>query len=312
MASPPLSKVSDNIPPSLFTVKCHPRVKQINAEHDGYFLQYWPFENQKAREKFIACELSTATCLFYPTARDDRIQLIARLITFFFFVDDLLEDMSFDEGLKYNENLISISRGYIWPNRAIPEEWILYDIWESMRAHDKELTEDLIESVVIYLRATTDKIRLDIEGIGPYLKFRERDVGKHILCSGLRFVADLHLSPEQLKPVAEIEQNFSNHITIINDIYSFHKECQKAQTGHVEGATLCSAVQVLHQEANLSYQATKKVLLAICREWEENHVALVGKLPNDRDVQIYIKGIEYMAGGNEEWSATTMRYNATH
>lgn len=86
--------------------------------------------------------------------------------------------MSLEEGSKYNENLIPISRGDVLPNRDIPVEWITYDLWESMRAYDKPLADEILEPVFVFMRAQTDKARLTIQGLGPYLEYRERDVGK--------------------------------------------------------------------------------------------------------------------------------------
>jgi hypothetical protein len=91
---------------------------------------------------------------------------------------DLLEDMSFEEGSAYNERLIPIARGEVLPDRNVPVEWIMYDLWESMRAHDRPLADDILEPTFTFMRAQTDKTRLSITGMGPYLVYREKDVGK--------------------------------------------------------------------------------------------------------------------------------------
>lgn len=94
---------------------------------------------------------------------------------------DLLEDMSLEDGSAYNERLIPIARGDTSPNREIPVERITYDLWESMRAHDKELADEVLEPVFTFMRAQTDKTRLSVRGMGPYLVYRERDVGKALV-----------------------------------------------------------------------------------------------------------------------------------
>jgi aristolochene synthase len=242
--------------------------------------------------------------------------------------------MSLEEGSKYNENLIPISRGDVLPNREIPVEWITYDLWESMRAYDKELADEILEPVFVFMRAQTDKARLAIQGLGPYLEYRERDVGKayvfsrslfffrrfgekaltilisSLLCALMRFSMGLHLTPGQLESVKGVEKNCAKHLSIMNDIYSWDKELRASKAGHAEGAAICSAVQVLHQETDLFYEAAKKVLWAMCRGWEANHVVLVDNLPSDKEVQTYAKGLEYQISGNEKWSATTPRYHS--
>lgn len=71
-----------------------------------------------------------------------------------------------------------IMRGDVLPDRKIPVEWMMYDLWEHMRALDKELADDVLEPTFTFMRAQTDKDRLSIVGMGPYLVYREKDVGK--------------------------------------------------------------------------------------------------------------------------------------
>jgi aristolochene synthase len=86
--------------------------------------------------------------------------------------------MSFEDGKAYNENLMPISRGTVLPDRNIPAEWITYDLWESMRAFDAKLADEILEPVFMFMRAQTDPRRKDVMELGQYLEYRERDVGK--------------------------------------------------------------------------------------------------------------------------------------
>lgn len=91
---------------------------------------------------------------------------------------DLLEDMSFESGKAYNEKLMPISRGDLLPDRTVPVECITYDLWESMRAHDRKLADEILEPVFTFMRAQTDSQRKEAMELGQYLEYRERDVGK--------------------------------------------------------------------------------------------------------------------------------------
>ena len=91
---------------------------------------------------------------------------------------DLLEDMSFVAGKAYNEKLMPISRGDVLPDRNVPVEYITYDLWESMRACDRKLADEILEPVFTFMRAQTDPRRKDTMELGAYLEYRERDVGK--------------------------------------------------------------------------------------------------------------------------------------
>lgn len=181
-------------PPTEWTYLCHPRLKEVQDEVDGYFLENWKFPSFKAVRTFLDAKFSEVTCLYFPLALDDRIHFACRLLTVLFLIDgkwkmnefaqlllinlDVLEHMSFADGEAYNNRLIPISRGDVLPDRTKPEEFILYDLWESMRAHDKELADEVLEPTFVFMRAQTDRARMTITELGHYLDYREKDVGK--------------------------------------------------------------------------------------------------------------------------------------
>ena len=86
--------------------------------------------------------------------------------------------MSLEDGRVYNEKLMPISRGDVLPDRNVPVEWITYDLWESMRAFDRKLADEILEPVFTFMRAQTDPRRKNVMDFGEYLEYREGDVGK--------------------------------------------------------------------------------------------------------------------------------------
>ena len=130
----------------------------------------------------------------------------------------------------------------------------------------------------------------------------------------MRFSMNLHLSDADFASVVEIEKNCGQHISIINDIFSFEKELLASKTAHKEGGILCSAVPIFSEETALSTSAAKRVLYCLCREWEYVHRELVAKRIASPDgcsevVEAYMNGLEYHMSGNEQWSQTTKRYH---
>ena len=110
-----------------------------------------------------------------------------------------------------------------------------------------------------------------------------------------------------------LERNCSKQISVVNDIYSWEKELKASKTGHREGAALCSAVKVVAEQTHLNFDAAKRVLWSMTREWERTHDELAAELlatPADvaQNVRDYIQGLEYQMSGNELWSRTTLRY----
>lgn len=203
----PSTRRAVQLPPSLWTAEIHPLHKQVISEVEGYFLQHWPFPNDQSRKKFRSAGFSRVTCLYFPKALDDRIHFACRLLTLLFLIDgrnpipmplmletsggkadagniqvdellDVLEHMSLDDGRAYNERLMPLFRGTAQPDRSTPVEWIGYDLWEAMRAHDRDMADEILEPVFVFMRAQTDPKRLTEMELGRYLEYREADVGK--------------------------------------------------------------------------------------------------------------------------------------
>lgn len=188
----------------------------------------------------------------------------------------------------------------------------MWDLWEGMRAHDKELADEVLEPTFTFMRSQTDRARTTIHELGEYLEYRERDVGKALLSALMRFSMELRIPAEELDSMVALERNCSKQISVVNDIYSYEKEFKQSQMGHHEGSVLCTAVKVLSEGAALDINATKRVLWAMIREWELVHNQLAAQAIAagcSQAVKGYMKGLEYQMSGNELWSRTTLRYH---
>jgi aristolochene synthase len=91
--------------------------------------------------------------------------------------------MSLADGEAYNNKLMPLMRGDVLPDRSIPVEYMTYDLWESMRAHDLEMANEILEPVFTFMRAQTDSSRLKNMDLKEYFEYRERDVGKGYVAS---------------------------------------------------------------------------------------------------------------------------------
>lgn len=86
MSPAPVNRIP-GYPDPRWTAECHPREREVTAEVDAYFLQHWPFPDEKARKKFVNAGFSRVTCFYFPRALDDRIHFPCRLLTVLFLID---------------------------------------------------------------------------------------------------------------------------------------------------------------------------------------------------------------------------------
>ncbi|KAI0535504.1 Aristolochene synthase in complex with 12,13-Difluorofarnesyl diphosphate [Xylaria digitata] len=265
---------------SSFPLLCHPRFDTVEQETN---------------------EFTQCTCMYFPTARDDRIHFACRLLSILFLIDDVLEEMSFDEGKAYNGKLMALVRGDELPDRSIPVQSMFYELWEAMRSNDEELAEGIVEPLFIFMRSQIDNRRAQPMSLMQYLE---------LLCALMRFCLNIKLTTGELALVQPADVNCGRHIAVINDIWSFEKEKLAAKRNE-EGSVLCNSVAILSTEAGLSTASSKRVLHCMCREWENNHRQLLEELLSGHEnvvLQGYFQGLGYQMSGNVAWSQLTRRY----
>lgn len=308
-------------PPSRFQPKCHPRADEVCAELDAFFATYWPWENEKARQKFIAADTNRWACWSFPLVRDDRIVNAVKVDTLLFLLDDVAESMSFEDGKRFYQRLILLAKGKFLPDRENAYEWITYDTFASMRADDEALTEIVLREAMLCVNAQVDEARNHVVGMGALLKQRYKEGGIKFVAAVLRYGMDLHISEANLESLKDIEESYSRLGICVNDIHSFEKEVRAYAKHKSEGAKVLNMVQMQALETGVSYACAKRILWVLCREWELQHIELIeqremqlnlegqeGKGEMNEDLRLYLKALEYTISGNEKWSEYTKRY----
>ncbi|KAK8026424.1 Aristolochene synthase [Apiospora marii] len=299
------------VAPTRFKPVCHPRTEEVIKEVDAYFLENWPFPDNKSRKKFKGADFTRNMCYNYPEALDCRISVACRLITLLFLVDDLLDYMSLEDGRLYNARMMELMRGNITPDRTVAVEWMAYDIWAEMRALDARLSSEVLGPLEDFMAAQTEDTRLKKMAMGEYLEWRGRDVGASLVTTLGRFSMGLSLSAEDLELVEPLDRIWFRHVSVINDVWSYDKEVRQSKESVEEGAVLCSSVAILCEATQVSAEASKRTLTYLCREWEGLHQALEQEILAQKDtpaIRQYIRGLEHQMSGNEIWSTFTLRY----
>ena len=134
------------------------------------------------------------------------------------------------------------------------------------------------------------------------------------VAAAMRYAMDLKVTAEAVNTIVAISESYSRLGIIVNDIYSFAKELRAWNTNGKEGGKILNMVMLQANETGVSWEAAKRVLWILCREWELEHFDLITQREMaaegcDEDLKTYIKGLEYVLGGNEIWSSYTQRYH---
>jgi aristolochene synthase len=108
----------------------------------------------------------------------ERMHWGCRLLTLSFLIDDLLDRMSVKEGVAHQEKVIECAVGEHLPDYKVPAQWIMYDLFQNMRAVEKQLADELLQRTIDFLLAQADGNRMKPMNLEQYIEYRDADLGK--------------------------------------------------------------------------------------------------------------------------------------
>ncbi|KAK4505977.1 hypothetical protein PRZ48_003942 [Zasmidium cellare] len=130
----------------------HPLVRDVKMQVDEYVLQNWDFQDDDSRREFVGQNISSVASYYFPSALDDRIYLVSRLLAVLFLIAESLIQFDIDDGEEYIEALEDAVKGHWLPDESIPAVWMLCGIFDEIRAQDYMLADDIIETAFAHLR----------------------------------------------------------------------------------------------------------------------------------------------------------------
>jgi aristolochene synthase len=125
------------------------------------------------------------------------------------------------------------------------------------------------------------------------------------------FSMSLHVTPEELALLSDLEMNAMRHVTLVNDIASYEKEILAAGKGAAHGQ-LCSAVPIVITSFGIGEQSAMRIMWETSRELELEHLRLFEAATQQcvtKALESHVKGLEYQIAGNERWNLLTPRCN---
>jgi aristolochene synthase len=172
------SRLPCDLPPTIFTACKHPNTNQVVKQVNDFFLKHWPFKSDKHRKRFVDEGYAWFVCINCPMSLPERLHWGCRLLTLGFLIDDLLDRMSVDEGVAHQEKVIECARGNLLPDYEAPAQWIMYDLFQNMRAVDEQLADELLQPTIDFLLAQADGNRMKPMNLEEYFEYRDADLGK--------------------------------------------------------------------------------------------------------------------------------------
>lgn len=84
--------------------------------------------------------------------------------------------MSLKEGATLIERIIGIVKGTITPNKEVPAEYMMKEVWDNLASIDTVLTDQMKEPAIVFWRSQVAAERLAPKTLRTYLRYREDDI----------------------------------------------------------------------------------------------------------------------------------------
>lgn len=148
----------------------HPLVNEVTRYVDDFALENWDFPDYEAKQDFVERNVSGVASYYFPSALDDRIFLVSKLLAVLFLLagmilrqkgglgliadttTETLLEFDIEDAEEYIEALEAAVKGHWLPDESIPAVWMLCSVFDEIRAQDYLLADDITETIFAHLR----------------------------------------------------------------------------------------------------------------------------------------------------------------
>ncbi|KAI0351509.1 terpenoid synthase [Trametes cingulata] len=302
-----------------FPLTYHPNGDAIAAESVRWLDEGCPELSPKARAALYGLQAGELTAYCYPHCSDERLRVVSDFMNYLFHLDNISDGMM----RKGTEELSDVVMNALWfPDRYIPTKGqpsteasagkMARDYWTRCirdakpgpQARFKETLELFFESVNQQARDRDAGIIPDLES---YISMRRDTSGCKPVFDLIEYAMDIDL-PESVvtHPIIKaLNQGANDLVTWSNDIFSYNVEQSRGDTHNM--------IAILMNLRGLDLQSAVDFVGDLCKQTIDAFIDNQRNVPSfgpelDRDVAMYIQGLQDWIVGSLHWSFMTERY----
>ncbi|KAH9928495.1 terpenoid synthase [Epithele typhae] len=246
------------------------------------------------------------TAMCYPTCAPERLRVVSDFMYFLFRLDDISDGMV----RAGTQALADAVMNALWfPDRFLPTErefWVrcTRDAKPGPQARFKEHLELFFEAVHQQAR---DRDAGSIPDLESYINVRRDTSGCRPVFDLIEYAADIDL-PECVvahPTIRALSDGANDLVTCAQDIFSYNKEQARGDTHNM--------IVILMKLRGCDLQTAVDSVGDLCRQTIDAFVANQRALPSfgpkiDRDVALYVRGLQDWIVGSLHWSFESERY----
>ncbi|KAI0823518.1 terpenoid synthase [Trametes gibbosa] len=323
-----------------FPLSYHPDGDAVAAESVRWLDEGCPELSAKARTALYGLQAGELTAYCYPTCTTERLRVVSDFMNYLFHLDNVSDGMMH----KGNEELSDVVMNALWfPDRYMPtagqpaaeasagrmarEYWsrCIQDAKPGPQARFKETLELFFEAVHQQARDRDAGIIPDLES---YISVRRDTSGCKPVFDLIEYSMDIDLPGFVVEhPIIKaLNQGANDLVTWSNDIFSYNVEQSRGDTHNVcrsryiyldnHDDRLIQMISILMNIRGLDLQSAVDHVGELCKQTIDVFIENREKIPSfgpdlDRDVAMYVQGLQDWIVGSLHWSFMTKRYFGT-
>ncbi|TBU50447.1 terpenoid synthase [Dichomitus squalens] len=266
-------------------------------------------KRQAAFRRLHAGEL-TAMC--YPNADATRLRDVADFLNFLFTLDDWSDEFSDQDTVGLAGNVM----GAFWDPVGFTTQKAAGKLAKSFsgrfrRTAGPGCTRRFIETMDLFFRAVAqqarDRARGDVPSLEEYIALRMDTSGCKPCFALIEYAAGIDLPDEVMAhpAIRALEEAANSHISWSNDIFSYDVEQARGDTHNM--------VEVVMHRHDFSLQAAVDYVGDLTNASIARFESIRRSLPCwgekiDKDVTLYVQGLQDWMVGALQWSFDSARY----
>ena len=304
--------------PRLLPVAYHPKAAQIEISSNGWVCRFLSgcFASEADLLRFLRQRNGLYGALTVPTADEGRARNIADWYQFVTVIDSFVSDRS-ELGASHSRarevfaRVMAQFRGDAETSDQFPYGRAAKDLWLRISSGlAPAQVPRFTGSLEAFLRGCAAEIQSKLAGEVPdyetCMAIRMDSFGCAFLELLTEYSLDVDLSDLTGSPeLAEVHQHGMRQLILVNDLLSWRKE-------HAQQDTM-TTIRVLREHEGMALQSAVDRLCELVEHHEKAYLAardtvLDGQLGEREDVRAYLRGLDYLIGGSQEFEYLTPRY----
>ncbi|WP_338700412.1 terpene synthase family protein [Streptomyces sp. Q6] len=305
--------------PRLLPVGYHPDAARIEITSNGWVRRMLGscFDSEESLLFFLRQRNGLYGPLTVPHARPERAQNIADWYQFVTVIDSFVSDeaaLGGDHaaaGEAFAAVLSDLRDGERGAVATTVYGRAAQDLWRRISAGMSPAQVDrLVASLEAFLRGCAAEIRCKLDGrvtdFESCMRVRDDSFGCAFLELFTEYAAEADLSgPVAAGVFDEVHHHGMRQLIVVNDLLSWRKEYAERDT--------MTTVRVLCEHEGLALQDAVDRLCGLVAHHERAYIAardrlLAGPHGGSADVRAYLRGLDHLIGGSQEFEYLTPRY----